>query len=118
MANHACQELFGSHCENDLIGKSPCDLFHADYRDQVRERIRRLRDDGQPVPLIEEKIVRLDGQVVDVEVIAAPFAYGGENAIYVILRDITSRKQNEAELQRLLAAIGTLASGIAHDFSS
>jgi PAS domain S-box-containing protein len=50
------------------------------------------------VPLVEEKIVRLDGGTVDVEVLAAPFAFRGTNAIHVILRDITERKRAEEKI--------------------
>lgn len=36
---------------------------------------------------------------------AAPFAFGGTNAVQVFLHDITERKRVEAERERLIAAI-------------
>jgi PAS domain S-box-containing protein len=100
LANHACTRLFGAQDAGQLLGKSPCELFHPDFHEAIRERIHRLRDLGESVPRIEEKIIRLDGTSVDVEVVAAAFPIGGVNALHVILRDISVRKQAEAELRR------------------
>jgi light-regulated signal transduction histidine kinase (bacteriophytochrome) len=55
---------------------------------------------GQRTPFLEEKIVRLDGVTVDVEVWGAPVTDQGERAVQVLLRDITERKRAEAALQQ------------------
>ena len=47
----------------------------------------------------EERIVRLDGRPVDVEVVGAPFRDAGVNAIHVVLQDITARKRAAADLR-------------------
>lgn len=54
--------------------------------------------DNEPVKTIQEKIIRLDGDVRDVEVAATPFRDANGRAIQVILRDITDRKQAEEKL--------------------
>jgi PAS domain S-box-containing protein len=100
LVNHACVRLFGAESADQLIGKSAYDLFHPDFHNVMRERIRRLRDLGQPAPRLEEKIVRLDGATTDVDVQAAPFPVGSGNAIHVIIHDISQRKQMEEELRR------------------
>jgi light-regulated signal transduction histidine kinase (bacteriophytochrome) len=53
------------------------------------------------VPLIEEKIIDLKGNVVDVEVIAMPFVSKGQSFIQVVLRNITDRKKTEQEIKDL-----------------
>lgn len=105
LVNEACLKLFGAAKEEELLGKSPFELFHHDYHENIRDRIDILHNQGEPVPPKEEKIIRLDGTVVDVEVTAAPFSWGGVNAIHVILRDITERKKAEAELNILYAEL-------------
>jgi PAS domain S-box-containing protein len=99
LANTACVKLFGASSPEDLIGRSALELFHPDSRALVRERI---REDSETVPLVEVRIVRLDGTPVDVEATASPLLDQGVSAIQVVLRDISERKQAEAE--RLIAA--------------
>ena len=105
LVNRACLRLFGAESAEQLLHKSAFDLFHPDFHDVIRERIRRLRELGETVPPIEEKIIRLDGSVVDVEVVAVSFPLGGEYALHVILRDISQRKQAEEERRRHTAEL-------------
>ena len=95
LANPAAAKLFGASSPEDLLGKTALDLFDPDSRSLVRERI---RVDSEEVPLVEVRIVRLDGTPVDVEATASPFLDQGVKAIQVLLRDITERKQAEQEL--------------------
>jgi PAS domain S-box-containing protein len=97
--NPAALRLFGASSAAPILGRSPLDLHHPDCHALVRARIRQLLE-GQPVPPIEEKIVRVDGTVVDVEVAASPFTDADGVAIQVILRDITERKRVEQALRQ------------------
>ena len=97
--NDAALRLFGAQSAEELMGKTPYDLFHPEFHPLIKEHIRQLRARGEAVSQIEEKIVRLDGRIVDVEVTAAPFPFGGSKAIHVILRDITDRKRAQAALR-------------------
>lgn len=99
LVNDACLRLFGAARPEQLLGKSPYELFHPDHHESIRSRIRELREEGRPVPLVEEKIVRLDGAVVDVEIETAPFRFEGADAIHVVLLDITERKRSAAALE-------------------
>ncbi len=97
--NNAALKLFGASNPHQLIGKSPFDLFHPDYHEKIKQRIDKMIKEGTTAPITEEKIVRIDGTIVDVEVAATPFIINGEKAIQVILRDITERKQAEIALK-------------------
>ena len=97
--NPAALKLFGATASRQILGKSPFDLFHPDCHVVLRERIKMLRA-GQMIPQIEEKIIRLDGAIRDVEVSAAPFTDFQGTAIQVILRDVTNRKQAEEQLRK------------------
>ncbi len=125
--NTAGLKLFGASHPEQLLGRPVMDLVHPDYREVTGERIRQVREEGRTVPLIEEKLLRLDGAVIDAEVTATPFNSEGKPAVQVVFRDITARKRAEEALRyseeqlrlsQRLEAIGRLAGGIAHDFNN
>ncbi len=97
-ANPAMVALLGASCEADLLGRSILDLFHPDSHAIVRARIASLRS-GEPVPLIEERMLRLDGGVREVEVAAAPCDYQDAAAIQVVVRDVTEQRQVRDQLR-------------------
>jgi PAS domain S-box-containing protein len=96
--NPAALALFGAAESKQLLGKSPFDLFHPDYHASIAERIQKMAVNGVSVPILQEKIIRLDGSVRDVEVAASSVTDTSGSVIQVILRDITERKQAERQL--------------------
>jgi PAS domain S-box-containing protein len=102
--NPAAVRLFGAATPDDLIGKTPFDIFHPDCHREIRERIETQLQDSRPTRFLEQKIVRLDGTVVDVEATSAPFDDASGRAIQVMVHDITRRKQIELEMRRAMAA--------------
>lgn len=63
------------------------------YLEPALDKIQRMHAGEQNLWLAEEKIIRLDGGFIDVELIALPLTYQGEPAVQVILSDITDRKE-------------------------
>ena len=96
--NPAAARLFGADTPNQIMGKRVFDLIHADYRKFIGEQIKQLEEKKMQNPLVEERILRLDGSAVEVEVTANPIIYMGKPATQVIIRDITERKRVEHEL--------------------
>jgi PAS domain S-box-containing protein len=99
--NSAGVKLFGANEPKELIGKDVREIVHPAFWKMVQQRIKRMREEGKPVPFVEQKWRRVDGQDLDVEVAAAPLVYAGEAAAQVIAHDITDRKRTEEEIRRL-----------------
>src|SRR5262249_25783337 len=91
--NQTGARLLGASDPKELIGLPVLDFIHPDYRQAAMVRIRRLLADGQTGPVIEEKLLKLDGNPIDVEISAIPFTHRGKPAVQVIAHDITVRKQ-------------------------
>jgi PAS domain S-box-containing protein len=95
--NPAMVEMLGATVAEELLGREVLDFIHVDYRPLVKERIRRVLEEHSTADLIEEKFVRLDGRVIDVEVMAIWTEFEGRPAYQLMARDITARKRAEAE---------------------
>jgi diguanylate cyclase (GGDEF)-like protein/PAS domain S-box-containing protein len=99
-ANPAAIKLLAAQTAEDLVGKSIFSLIHPDFHQIVLDRIKQSAD-GQPAAMIEEKFIKLDGTVFDVEIQGAVINYDGEPAVQAAFRDITQRKHHETELNRV-----------------
>ena len=64
------------------MGKSLLDVVHPDYRELVIKRASQTHQ-GMTTSIQEEKFIRLDGQVIDVEVVAIPIKFQGKPATQV-----------------------------------
>jgi len=97
--NDAFCRLIGAPSYRELLGRSVYDVFPSGDHALVKERIRLLNSEHQPVPITERKYLRLDGTPVDVEITAVPFKYQGEQGALVFARDIGERKAAEESLK-------------------
>ncbi|NTU64472.1 MAG: PAS domain S-box protein, partial [Chloroflexi bacterium] len=121
-ANPVAARLVGAPTPQELIGYPIAKLVAASDYALVAERMRQALS-GVPVPFMEEKLLRLNGQPFDAEVASYPLIYQGQAAAQVIARDITARKQTERALRRhneYLAALQDTMLGLLarHDVDS
>ncbi|MBD2082883.1 PAS domain S-box protein [Leptolyngbya sp. FACHB-17] len=100
--NRAGVKLLGATETAQLLSRSVLEIIAPAYRTAVQERIHQLLELQQPVALVEEQFLQLDGTPIDVEVVASPLIYAGQPAAQVIVRDIRERKQREQILQDTL----------------
>ena len=84
---------------HELIGLPLSSILHPAFAQRAAERVRQMFASGLPAPMMEQKYMRRDGTVIDVEVCSAPFLYEGKPAIQVIARDITDRKAAQEALR-------------------
>jgi len=100
-ANPAAVHIFAAPDTDALLGEKIMRFVHHDSKEMVVQRIKNVLQGDQPAPLIEEKIMRLDGAVIDAEVTALPALHQGKPAVQVVLRDIRERKLAETRLERM-----------------
>ncbi|GAB1692395.1 hypothetical protein KRM28CT15_41980 [Krasilnikovia sp. M28-CT-15] len=116
-ANARGLRLLGARTITDLQDRPAIEFMHPDYRDPGAARMRSLTADGEPLQYVEEKLVRLDGGVVDIEAAGTPLEFQGRPAALIVAREITARKRAEAELaaaqQRFQAAFRNAPTGMA-----
>ena len=122
------RDLLG-YLPNEVIGRSPIDFVIDDDKEQLANRFARISENPRPFYNLVNTVVHKNGGVVILETSGAPRldADGNIKGFRGVDRDITERKNAEAEKKRLesllhqaqkMEAIGTLAGGIAHDFNN
>lgn len=119
-ANDQALKLFGAVKAEEIVGRSPFDLFHQECHDAMREWTSEPLGGSQVTPMVEERIIKEDGAPMDVEVSSAGFSDEEGPAILVMLRDISERKRLQDQLRKTerIAELGTVASGMAHEIGT
>ena len=110
--NDAAVRLLGARAPEELLGRRVLDFAHPDYRESVRARLAAAAIEGRDAAPMEEKLVRLDGSVVDVEIWSVPFEIDGRRAVVSVASDITDRQRArhaiEGQEHRLRAFVDNL----------
>ena len=99
--NSAGTKLLGASSAQQIVGRSLQEFVHPDDWSTARNRLKQLREDGKPLSFIEQRLKKLDGRPVDVEIAAAPLVFAGKKAAQVIAHDIRERKRAEEEIRTL-----------------
>ena len=119
-ANQAFADVVGIRSAEDLHSIRLTDLMPPEEGEQLRERERFMREGGGQSAPNTYHVRRQDGSVIQLEVSSGPCEYEGEPAVLTIARDVSARKALEAQLVQAdrLAAIGTMAAGVAHEINN
>jgi len=97
--NRACLQLLGADSVAQLLGRSPLEFIHPDFRSLAIARRQRLLVDPQRNAYVEKRIVTLAGEHKDVEIAETSFHDEGAVAFLAVVHEITARKVAEQELR-------------------
>ncbi|MBS4538267.1 PAS domain S-box protein [Clostridium sp. D2Q-11] len=100
-ANQAAVELYGFNSPNELINMPMSTFKHPDYENEYLKRRKALLDGKKINPIKEVKIIRIDGKVLDVEIVSSIIEseYGQE--FIMLVRDVTDRNRLNEKLQEV-----------------
>jgi diguanylate cyclase (GGDEF)-like protein/PAS domain S-box-containing protein len=95
-ANLSACKIFGVENPKQIIKKQVSDFVHASYQALFKEITHKLSENTTGVQLSEGQFIRMDGGIIDAEIVLTPFLFEGKRAIQGIIRDITERKRTES----------------------
>ena len=90
--NTAGASLIGATSTDVLVGRRTADFVH---RDDLAAVLRRVHADASRS---QYRLIRLDGEIREVDAASVGIPYEGTAAIQTVFRDVTQRKQLEARL--------------------
>jgi PAS domain S-box-containing protein len=99
--NQALVDIARARDAETLTGRDLRDFLPESHKGEITDRIRILHEDREPVPPLEYRLTRLNGEEVFVEFASTPITFEGQPAALVVLRDVTERRR-AYERQRVL----------------
>lgn len=109
-ANRASAALFGAQNRKMLGGRSIYSLLMPESHHSVRSAIALAAEQGV-VPLLNERVARLDGSARDVVIAVAGLPEHGDSAVQMVITDVTEQasvtrqlEQSRRDLRRLSAS--------------
>lgn len=89
----------GGYEQSDIIGKPFTEfVFHEDLHESG-QRYNMIVNSSKQVPRHHLRLIRKDGEIIWVEADSGPFAWEGENALLVVMIDITEGKKDQEKLR-------------------
>jgi len=98
--NGAACALVGATGPEELVGRDVMDFIPEEDRDRVRARIRQVLATGS-APIIEERLIALDGSMRHVEIGAAAISFEDKAAIQLVIRDLSDSRRSESLLRQI-----------------
>jgi PAS domain S-box-containing protein len=120
-ASESVEHLLGYRPE-EILGRTPFDLMPKPEAERVSRLFCDIASARRPFSGLENTNLHKSGRLVVLETSGVPVfdASGNFQGYRGMDRDITARKQLEAQLRQAqkLEAVGQLAGGVAHDFNN
>ncbi len=119
-ANAAAARLLGFDSPEALHGVSLPSLLDPEDAAEMGRRTQLMFQTGERFPPRVYRANRKGGGKTSAEITSLPFVWKGSPAVLAFARDVTERVRSQAQLAMTdrLAALGTLAAGVAHEINN
>jgi PAS domain S-box-containing protein len=119
-ANPAAVRVLGYSSMEEIVSKPMREHLHPGDRAIARAMVKSLLETGRAQPPVRIRVLHKDGRPVQLELRPMAIEWDGEPALLGIARDLTERRRVQAQIIRAdrLAAMGTLAAGVAHEINN
>ena len=98
--NRAGLVLLGARGPDEVVGREFIDFVLPQIEYVVQASARSFEEALSQTSLLEQRLRRLDGMMVDVELTSLPTSWRGAPALQVTMRDTTDRKRADEEVRR------------------
>lgn len=115
--NDSGVKLFGAGDYPEMLGKNIFENLHPNDHTHMKESLESIINGKSEVQVTNQSWIISEDKTVYTEMVCIPTTYFGEQAVQIILRDISDRKKTEELMLRSekLSIAGQLAAGIAHE---
>ncbi|MDX1435903.1 MAG: diguanylate cyclase, partial [Anaerolineales bacterium] len=97
--NPAGLALFGAKTMEEISSRPILSFIHPDFHDSMVERIEKAAEGLAENPAMTGKMIRLDGEVVEVEVASQPIIFNAKPASQIVFKELSELKRASEELK-------------------
>ena len=105
-ANPEALRIIGAKDASELLGRHVLAFISADRRAHAVERLAEVHA-GRTTKPLRERLLRMDGALIDVEISGVPTVLDGRPAGQIVLRDMTEEIRQQEEQARLTQVLET-----------